>query len=133
MAARSASGSAAAATAALAEAGATTRLLLSPLGRDALASASESDCGGAASPSPMPTTRDDPPSAPAATVPPRASLGGDGESKNPAGLRSACDAGLNVIAVPCSGAIAPSDDYQIWETLAARGLPDLVAAGLVVG
>lgn len=52
---------------------------------------------------------------------------------SPAGLRSACDAGLNVIAVPCSGAIAPSDDYQIWETLAARGLPDLVAAGLVVG
>ncbi|MEE2524509.1 HAD family hydrolase [Pseudarthrobacter sp. J64] len=51
---------------------------------------------------------------------------------SPAGLRSACDAGLNVIAVPCSGAIKPSDGYRIWDSLAARGLPDLVAAGLAV-
>jgi HAD superfamily hydrolase (TIGR01509 family) len=51
---------------------------------------------------------------------------------SPAGLRSACDAGLNVIAVPCSRSIMPSHGYRIWDSLATRDLTDFVAAGLTL-
>ncbi|MFC5930345.1 HAD family hydrolase [Cryobacterium melibiosiphilum] len=51
---------------------------------------------------------------------------------SPAGLRSACDAGLNVIAVPCSRSIEPSNGYRIWDSLATRDMSDFVAAGLVL-